>query len=392
MPEVDGERSALDRMTRTMYFAIGVAAIIFGVLLAPGASGFLGQTDQVDGPLLWFSVAIVLVVPATFTVLGRVLPLTVMRGLATAVAIGFVCSQLLFPVALRVDQLAGQGSPWLQGFGPIPATLLAVAWRGRITWIFALLQGPIIVFVSLATRDATTIQAVLDGLGSMVSCSIFGGVSLAVVLAAARLDAVAGRAREQAAIEARAVTREREQTRINAMVHDDIMSVLLSASRTPAPEGLSQQAHAALASVEDLASAALATRPYAPEEVIAVLRGTASEAAPDVDFSYVIDSDLTFPRDVVAALSEATAEAVRNSVLHAGADASRTVVVTVSERGVEVVVTDDGVGFAVRDVPQRRLGIRVSILERMHTLPGGDARVRSHVGAGTRVTLSWSRP
>jgi len=391
MPEVDGERSALDRMTRTMYFAIGVASIIFGVLLAPGASGFLGQTDQVDGPLLWFSVTIVLVVPASFTVLGRVLPLTVMRSLATAVAIGFVCSQLLFPVAMQVEQLSGQGSPWLQGFGPIPATLLAVAWRGRITWIFAMLQGPIIVFVSLATRDATTVQAVLDGMGSMVSCSIFAGVSLAVVLAAARLDAVAARARDQASIEARAITREREQTRINAMVHDDIMSVLLAASRDPAPEGLSAQAKTALASVEELASAELTTRPYAPEELIAVLRGTVSDAAPDVDFTYVIDSDASFPRDVVAALSEATEAAIRNSVMHAGVGASRTVSVTVTDRGVKVVVADDGVGFDVRAVPQRRLGIRVSIMERMHTLPGGDARVRSHPGAGTRVTLDWTR-
>lgn len=392
MPELADERTALDRMTRTMYFAIGLAAIIFGVLLAPGASGFLGQRGQVDAGLLWFSVAIVLVVPASFTVLGRLLPLPVMRGLTTAVAIGFVSSQLLYPFALHADRLAGHAAPWLQGFGPIPATLIAVAWGGRITWVFALTQGPVIVAVGLATRDGTAIQAVLDGLGSMVSCSIFAGVSLAVVLAAARLDAVATRAREQASLEARAVTREREQTRINAMVHDDIMSVLLAASRNPAPAGLAAQASASLGSVEALASAERATKPYAPEELVAVVRATVGDTAADVDFEYVIDAEAAVPRDVVAALAEATAEAIRNSVLHAGEGAVRSVRVVVGAAGVEVTVSDDGVGFSVRDVPQRRLGLRVSILERMRLLAGGDAKVRSRPGAGTRIILTWARP
>lgn len=392
MPELADERTALDRMTRTMYFAIGLAAIIFGVLLAPGASGFLGQRGQVDAGLLWFSVAIVLVVPASFTVLGRLLPLPVMRGLTTAVAIGFVSSQLLYPFALHADRLAGHAAPWLQGFGPIPATLIAVAWGGRITWVFALTQGPVIVAVGLATRDGTAIQAVLDGLGSMVSCSIFAGVSLAVVLAAARLDAVATRAREQASLEARAVTREREQTRINAMVHDDIMSVLLAASRNPAPAGLAAQASASLGSVEALASAERATKPYAPEELVAVVRATVGDTAADVDFEYVIDAEDAVPRDVVAALAEATAEAIRNSVLHAGEGAVRSVRVVVGAAGVEVTVSDDGVGFSVRDVPQRRLGLRVSILERMRLLAGGDAKVRSRPGAGTRIILTWARP
>ena len=124
------------------------------------------------------------------------LPLAAMRGLVTASALGFVASMLLFPFAIHADKLAQGAAPWLQGFGAIPASLIAVAWRGRITWVYALMQGPLIVYVSLAVRDATAIQAVLEGLGSMVSSSIFAGVSLAVVLAAARLDSVAERARE----------------------------------------------------------------------------------------------------------------------------------------------------------------------------------------------------
>ena len=89
MGEASDERTALDRMTRTMYFAIGIATIIFGVLLSGGPGGFRGQLSQVDAPVLWFSVATVLVLPASFVVLGRVLPLAAMRGLVTASALPF---------------------------------------------------------------------------------------------------------------------------------------------------------------------------------------------------------------------------------------------------------------------------------------------------------------
>ena len=170
-----------------------------------------------------------------------------------------------------------------------------------------------------------------------------------------------------------------------------IFGVLLSATRDPAPAGLAVQARGALASVEELASSRVGSKPYAPEELIALLRATVSESAPDIEFTYGIDADEAVPREVAAALAEATAEAVRNSLLHAGEQATLAATVTVGPTGVNVTVEDDGVGFSPRDVPQRRLGLRVSILERMRSLPGGDARVRSQAGKGTRITLTWSR-
>lgn len=392
MADVVRERNAHERMTRTMYFAIGVAAIIFGVLLSPGASGFLGQMDQVDRPFLLFSVFVGIILPGLFTILGYLLPLSAMRGLVTAIAIAFVACQLLFPFAIDGEVLDDQGTPWLQGFGAIPATLVAVAWGGRITWLFALSQGPIVLVIGLLTRDDTAMASVLDALGATVSCSIFAGVSAAVVMAAAQLDTVAEGARAQASLEAVAITREREQTRINAMVHDDIMSVLLAASREPVPPGLAAQAHAALTSVSGLGDTDSAPRPYAPDELVAFLRSTVGEAPAAIDFTASVDDIEPVPREVVAALAEATEEAIRNSILHAGDNVVRGVSVVVAEKGVDVVIDDNGKGFAARDVPQRRLGLRVSILERMRSLQGGDARVHSRPGAGTNIRLSWERP
>jgi signal transduction histidine kinase len=52
-------------------------------------------------------------------------------------------------------------------------------------------------------------------------------------------------------------------------------------------------------------------------------------------------------------------------------------------------VADDGRGFDPAKVPAHRLGLAVSIVERVRRLPGGDVEVRSRPGAGTRIHLSW---
>ena len=107
------------------------------------------------------------------------------------------------------------------------------------------------------------------------------------------------------------------------------------------------------------------------------------------------DDGIGIPAVVVTALSDALAEALRNSVRHAGldgADVPRRVEIDAHERGIEVVMRDEGKGFNTRAVASRRLGIRLSILERMSMVPGGSAEVESRPGDGTRVALAWERP
>jgi signal transduction histidine kinase len=76
---------------------------------------------------------------------------------------------------------------------------------------------------------------------------------------------------------------------------------------------------------------------------------------------------------------------------HAGGqEVRRSVVVRGGEHGtaVRVVVTDDGRGFDADEVPAERLGLRVSIRERVAKV-GGRATVVSAPGEGTTVTIVW---
>lgn len=96
-------------------------------------------------------------------------------------------------------------------------------------------------------------------------------------------------------------------------------------------------------------------------------------------------ADVRLPPQSVAALTRAAREALVNIERHADA---RQVTLTLREQDVTLVliVTDDGRGFDPTAVPAGHYGLR-GLRERLALL-GGDARVDSTLGAGTRVTLT----
>lgn len=386
---------ARDRMQRMLFLATGVGAVVFGGLLATGGGGILAQMSQLTPVYAWVSVLIVIVLPATFAVLSFSLPLRVMYALAATVSIGFVVVELLWVPAMTVEVLAHDASPWLQGVTAMAATITAVRWQGPWVWAYAVATGPIVAVNQILSRQDALLRAVLDGCGGMVFSLILMGVATAVVYAADRQDHVAARARAQASLEASRRTQDREQTRINAIVHDDVMSVLLTAGRANSTEGITDQAKHALSAITAISSNDALSRSYSPEQLTAALRSTATGIVSELEFSYVIDDQAEIPATVVAATTEALAEALRNSVQYAAVGSEhvmRTVHIEASATEVSVQIRDHGQGFSPRSVGPRRLGIRVSIIERMASIEGGQAAVFSRPGAGVTIQLTWRRP
>ena len=91
-------------------------------------------------------------------------------------------------------------------------------------------------------------------------------------------------------------------------------------------------------------------------------------------------------------MSGALSEALRNSHLHAGPRATRTVTAALQADSITITIADDGVGFDHTSIPPHRLGIAVSILGRMRPIAGGSARVDSEPGRGTTVHIEWTAP
>ena len=91
------------------------------------------------------------------------------------------------------------------------------------------------------------------------------------------------------------------------------------------------------------------------------------------------------PSEAVQALVRSAREALVNAAKHSGAD-KIDVYAEVTEDLVEVFVRDRGRGFDLDAVPEDRMGVRGSILDRM-VRHGGRATVRSRPGDGTEVRL-----
>jgi signal transduction histidine kinase len=112
------------------------------------------------------------------------------------------------------------------------------------------------------------------------------------------------------------------------------------------------------------------------------------EGRHDVTVEVVCVGDIEMS-DATRTLASAAGEAMVNAAKHAGVD-TVDAYVEVSDVAVDVFVRDRGVGFDPESVPEDRLGLRRSIMERMRR-HGGTAEVRSTPGEGTEVRLRMPR-
>lgn len=385
--------SALDRLRRVLYVASGIGGLVFGALLLTGDSGILAQREVLAPWYWWLSLVVALLLPISLIAIAPVASASTSRAVASGAVVGFLLVEALWIPAMSVDVLPTGTTPWLQGITALSSTLAGITWRSRWVWAVPVAQGPIVTTVQLLCSDRTTVEAVLDGVGALLFCSVLTGIAQAVLKAGDTQDAAAAAARLAAMQAAASETQERERARINAIVHDDIMSVLLTASRVdPGPE-VSARAAEAIDAVAGLAHpadepAAAVSAAYAE----AVVRSTVSHTAPEAALAVARGDGDEIPGIVVAAVAEAVSEALRNTSRHAGPDATVSVTARLRADHVSVQVSDDGRGFDPRAVGATRLGIATSIRGRMATVPGGSATIDSHPGDGTRVLVEWSRP
>jgi signal transduction histidine kinase len=89
--------------------------------------------------------------------------------------------------------------------------------------------------------------------------------------------------------------------------------------------------------------------------------------------------------DRVEALTSALAQCLTNVHLHSGQNAVE-VVVLPAEENLAVTIIDGGQGFNVDEVPPDRMGLKLSVRDRIEQC-GGKVRIWSNTGQGTAVML-----
>jgi signal transduction histidine kinase len=391
VPHVDG--TAETRAYRVIALAFGPAAVVFGLLSEPAT---VAQWSYFAS---WWSVLCVIgvyVVPLLLCGVSFLASARQIRVVSAVGAVAYLLGVCLLGPALGAEHLAGQASPWLLGVATIGTTLAALAWRMSIA-------GPAIVVASAfvavdrvaAGGSGLLVTGLQDALYTLMFSVVFAALAQVATRSGFQVDAAAAAARGEAVTAASARARLQERSRINALVHDSVLATLLAAGRGDRQSYplVRTQARRALTQLSHLQDDSEKTSSLGGVDFVWAMQAMTTDIAPGAMFSHEVDTDRAIPAEVVEAISEASLEALRNSERHAQRAeraVNRSVHVRVASSEVEVTVLDDGVGYDQSKVAPTRLGVSVSILERMHWLTGGDARVISLPGVGTRVSLTWS--
>jgi signal transduction histidine kinase len=372
--------------------AFGPAVVVFGLLIEPA------MVAQWPHFAPWWSILAVIglyVAPLLLCAMSFVVSAYQIRLIAGMGAIAYLLGICLMGPALAGQHLADQTSPWLLGVATIGTTLAALAWRMPIAGPAIVVASAFVAVDRLAAGGyVLLVTGLQDALYTFMFSMVFAALARVVIRSGIQVDAAAAAARGEAITAASTRARLQERSRINALVHDSVLATLLAAGRGDKQSYplVQTQARRALTQLSNLQDDSGNPSSLNAIDFVWAIQAMTTDIAADAMFSHEVATGLAIPADVVEAISEASLEALRNSERHAGrADrpVNRSVHVRVSESGVELEVLDDGVGYDQTRVAPTRLGVSVSILERMRWLAGGEARVISQLGVGTRVSLTW---
>jgi len=349
------------------------------------------QSAAVPPAWQWTALVLVFAPPTVIAALSFRVSANTLRRLLGGYAVLFAAVALSWLAVMRPDPLPVTATPWPLSVMGLGTAAAALAWRPIAAWTYLIGAGIAIGPVRyLATGAVDWAPALQDVLYSLTFMALFTGIILLAARHAHSLDLAVAEAQGVAARTASSIARDREQTRLDALVHDEVISALYYASTGDAALGDSvrRQARHALVELERLRAPEGSATHIDPLSFAKRIRAIVTEISTTVTCVVTVERADPVPADVAAAFAEATAEAMRNSLQHAGA-AVRRVVATIGERSIVIEVADDGVGFDPDSLPPHRLGITVSIRGRVTAVPGAQVTITSTRGDGTTVRLEW---
>jgi signal transduction histidine kinase len=230
-----------------------------------------------------------------------------------------------------------------------------------------------------------------DTLLTFLFATLLASLILVTRYEASKVDEASAAALEAAAQQARVEAEIYEKARLDALVHDKVLTTLLLASKAQTPEEQKAVADLAVTAITKLNEAQrdLSTETVSGSSFLSALEKIGRGQAADLVVTVTDQYALEIPEPAAQALTEAMLQAIVNSQQHAGSNASRELHLKTSRSGLKIVIKDDGRGFRLSRVPKSRLGVRTSIIRRVE-LVGGRAFVDSKPGAGATIILEWS--
>lgn len=311
-------------------------------------------------------------------------------------------SQVLLVNALVTGLLAPAAAVLLDEGTPDPGRLLAVAMLGAVVSTvlnLVLLSrrfGPLEALIEDMekvdlSRPGANLPPSIDGIGETEEVE---RIELAFLRMMKRLEAERRRT-SSTALKAQ----ERERSRVARDLHDEVNQSLtalllrLEAARSNAPpelaEELEETKRLANQAMRELLSLARQLRPTALDDLglEAAIDGLVSQLREaGIDASLTVNEDLGFELSEEAQLVvyRVAQEALSNAARHSGAGQVE-VALTNGSTGAELVISDDGRGFAFDEAGD---GLGLAGMRERALLVGGRLEIESRPGRGTTIHLS----
>lgn len=376
------------QILRLMSVFVAVGYLAYAVMTAPML------VDSLDVMDTWWTVSAVVLIFGTGVALGPVSWGASVRRIqiaAATAAAGFVVALALWRFGWNGQQIDAVSGIWFSQFPGLAAIAAALAFRAVFAFAYLGIVSAITILISHEIRTPEfNGPLVADIAWSIAFSLIFVSAAVMAIRTAAILDTTRAEAYTATAAAAAANARSAERSRFDALTHDNVMSTLLLASRQGASKELAQNARTALAAV-DQAAAGDVRHSVSAFDAIGQIRAAVGLIDPAQHVTVVDgEPEVLYPSGAVSAISTATAEALRNSLRHAGPDAVVEVTITATATSLRADIADNGIGFDPSQVSATRLGIAVSIRGRMAKVCGGTAVIDSSPGSGTLVSVEWS--
>jgi signal transduction histidine kinase len=340
--------------------------------------------------------AVLLSIAAAFT---AAITRRLMRTTAIVVAVVYLFALQTWPLAVLHADRAVSENFWLFYMLAVAIAEAAIGFDLIVATTYCVVVPIIYGLIRLtpAGGGLPMMQAVLDAAYGI----ILGGIVVAVVTmlrhAAANVDSAQALALTRYSHAVRQHATEVERVQVDSIVHDSVLTTLLSAARADTPQAKVLAANMAENAIGHLREAALVAPDDGSTVTHAALAKRVTDAAGIIggQFEIRLKHVEARPMPVLAAdaVYSAAVQAMVNCLQHAG---DREVNRWLSVRGlpnsaIEIEVGDTGAGFDLESVPKERLGLRVSILERIAGA-GGVASIDTAPGEGTIVTILWPNP
>lgn len=370
--------------------AVAGFGVLFGLQTVPI---LLNQLDEVHR--VW----VLLFAPLFFVTLVGALVAAVLqryvRVMHGIVAVYYVVGVLTWPIAITDVDGGTHSTHWLYPLLTVASAMAAIAFRPALATLYLVVVPIVMAVVRVVSGAVLVREAVLDS----VYAIILGGAIIIIITmlrqAASAVDTAQKTALDAYAHAVRQHATEVERVQVDAIVHDSVLTTLLSAARADTPESRSLAASMAAKAIGHLRQAALVGPHDGASTPLTQVSSRVTEAAAGAGAHFEIRTRGIGSRSIPAAAADAVCsaavQAMVNSVQHAG-DAPRVkrwiTVRGLQPLGIVIEVGDTGHGFAAWEVPPERIGVRVSIVERV-AHAGGRAEIDSAPGEGTVVTIRW---